>query len=79
MFKYICICCDTTRATYTQTNKIIWAISKNQAIKKFKSKPDVKIIGEHVRNTEEITTCLSHLGYRLKPYEIIDLKVPVVK
>ncbi len=38
MFKYICICCDTTRATYTQTNKIIWAISKNQAIKKFKSK-----------------------------------------
>ena len=33
MFKYICICCDTTR-----TNKIIWAISKNQAIKKFKSK-----------------------------------------
>ena len=48
-------------------------------IKKFKSKPDVKIIGEHVRNTEEITTCLSHLGYRLKPYEIIDLKVPVVK
>ena len=38
MFKYICICCDTTRATYTQTNKIIWAISKNQAIKKFKNK-----------------------------------------
>ena len=38
MFKYICICADTTRATYTQTNKIIFAISKNQAIKKFKNK-----------------------------------------
>ena len=47
-------------------------------VKKFKSKPDVTIIGD-IRNTEEITTCLSHLGYRLKPYEIIDLKVPVVK
>jgi len=50
-------------------------------VKKFKSpkKPNVTITGENVRNTEEITTCLSHLGYRLKPYEIIDLKVPVVK
>ena len=50
-------------------------------VKKYKDpkKPDVHITGDNIRNTEEIKTCLHHLGYRFKEFEIIDLKVPVVK
>jgi hypothetical protein len=50
-------------------------------VKKYKDpkKPDEHITGDNIRNTEEIKTCLHHLGYRFKEFEIIDLKVPVVK
>mgnify|MGYP003135640291 CR=1 FL=1 len=50
-------------------------------VKKFKDPKNSNqhITGDNIRNTEEIQACLEHLGYRFKAFEIIDLKVPVVK